>query len=59
MTQAVSLPLSRAPGPTPVLELAGVVKEYSGDPPVLALAGVDLRIAAGELAAIVGPSGSG
>jgi putative ABC transport system ATP-binding protein len=43
----------------PVLELAGVAKEYSGDPPVVALAGVDLRIGAGELAAIVGPSGSG
>ncbi len=43
----------------PVLELAGVVKEYPGDPPVTALAGVDLRIGAGELAAIIGPSGSG
>jgi putative ABC transport system ATP-binding protein len=43
----------------PVLELAGAVKEYPGDPPVLALAGVDLRIVAGELAAIIGPSGSG
>jgi putative ABC transport system ATP-binding protein len=44
---------------TPVLELAGVVKQYRGDPPVLALAGVDLRIGQGELAAIIGPSGSG
>ena len=43
----------------PVLELEGVVKEYPGDPPVAALAGVDLRIGAGELAAIIGPSGSG
>jgi putative ABC transport system ATP-binding protein len=42
-----------------VLELAGVVKEYPGDPPVAALAGVDLRVGQGELAAIVGPSGSG
>jgi putative ABC transport system ATP-binding protein len=43
----------------PVLELADVIKEYPGDPPVAALAGVDLRIGAGELAAIIGPSGSG
>jgi putative ABC transport system ATP-binding protein len=46
-------------GPAPVLELAGVVKTYPGDPPVTALAGVDLLISEGELAAIVGPSGSG
>jgi putative ABC transport system ATP-binding protein len=46
-------------GPAPVLELAGVVKQYPGEPPVTALAGVDLRIGQGELAAIIGPSGSG
>ncbi len=45
--------------PAPVLELAGVVREYAGDPPVTALAGVDLRIGQGELVAIIGPSGSG
>jgi putative ABC transport system ATP-binding protein len=43
----------------PVLELVDVVKEYPGDPPVVALAGVSLAIEEGELLAIVGPSGSG
>jgi putative ABC transport system ATP-binding protein len=43
----------------PVLELAGVTRQYPGDPPVTALTGIDLRVGAGELAAIVGPSGSG
>jgi len=42
-----------------VLELAGVTKIYPGEPPVVALAGVDLAVRAGELAAVVGPSGSG
>jgi putative ABC transport system ATP-binding protein len=59
MTQTVPFPARPAAGPAPVLELAGVVKQYPGVPPVVALAGVDLRISAGELAAIVGPSGSG
>jgi putative ABC transport system ATP-binding protein len=52
-------PAATPAGPPPVLELAGVIKEYPGDPPVTALAGVDLRIDQGELAAIIGPSGSG
>jgi putative ABC transport system ATP-binding protein len=59
VTQTIAFPARRPAGAPPVLELAGVVKQYPGDPPVTALAGVYLRIGAGELAAIVGPSGSG
>jgi putative ABC transport system ATP-binding protein len=62
VTQTVpawGVPAAASASPPPVLELAGVIKEYPGDPPVTALAGVDLRINQGELAAIIGPSGSG
>jgi putative ABC transport system ATP-binding protein len=52
---ALTIPRTAVP---PVLELAGVGKSY-GDPPLHVLADVDLRIARGELVAIVGPSGSG
>jgi putative ABC transport system ATP-binding protein len=61
VTQTVPAWGATAAGPTgpPVLELTEVIKEYPGDPPVTALAGVDLAICQGELAAIIGPSGSG
>ena len=59
MTQAAPIPAGNATGLAPVLEMVNVVKQYPGDPPVTALARVDLRIGQGELAAVVGPSGSG
>jgi putative ABC transport system ATP-binding protein len=43
----------------PVLELQQTSKVYPGQPPVRALAGVSLAVAAGELVAVAGPSGSG
>lgn len=42
----------------PVIVLDDVYRAY-GDPPVLACAGVSLRVHPGEFVAIVGPSGSG
>ncbi len=59
MTVTVPVGLGEGASPAPVLELIDVAKEYPGDPPVVALAGVDLRIDRGGLVAIVGPSGSG
>ena len=46
-------------GGAAVLEMDGVVKRYPGQPPVEALAGIDLTVRAGEFVVIVGPSGSG
>jgi putative ABC transport system ATP-binding protein len=59
LTLTVPAPPDSAAPDQPALELTDVVKEYPGDPPVAALAGVSLRIQTRELVAIVGPSGSG
>lgn len=59
MTVAAAHIVEPSGEPAPVLELVDVAKEYPGDPPVVAIAGVSLRVDAGELVGIVGPSGSG
>jgi putative ABC transport system ATP-binding protein len=51
-------PLAASTARHPLISLDDVRRSY-GEPPVLACAGVTLRIMPGELVAIVGPSGSG
>ncbi|MFI5226747.1 MAG: ABC transporter ATP-binding protein [Candidatus Limnocylindrales bacterium] len=58
MTGPLSDALPRTPAST-VLSLERVVKTYPGEPPTVALAGVDLEVRLGEFVAVVGPSGSG
>ncbi|MHB8450748.1 MAG: ABC transporter ATP-binding protein [Mycobacteriales bacterium] len=59
MTLTIPVPVGEVAPRAPVVDLIDVVKTYPTDPPVVALAGVNLRISEGELVAIVGPSGSG
>ena len=44
---------------TYVIELAGVGRAFPTDPPVTALAGIDLRVRPRDYLAVIGPSGSG
>ena len=43
----------------PAIRLHGLRKEFAGTPPVVAVDGADLQIAAGEFFSMLGPSGSG
>lgn len=45
--------------PTPIVELVDVCKSFTGARKVSAVAGVNLRVARGDLVSVVGPSGSG
>ncbi len=59
VTDGNDIAIDGAGKPVPVLDVDGVTKTYSGQPPVQALREVDLTIGQGELVGVVGPSGSG
>ena len=58
-TRTSEPPARPGPGVGLVLELQHVTKIYPGSPPVHALRGVTLAVAAGDLVGVLGPSGSG
>jgi len=43
----------------PPLSLSGVVKRFPGEPPVTAVAGIDLEVGHGEILGLLGPNGAG
>ncbi len=43
----------------PILQISNLKKDYPGNPPVHALQGIDLEVAASSFVVITGPSGSG
>jgi ABC-2 type transport system ATP-binding protein len=45
--------------PAPPLSLTGVVKRFAGDPPVTAVAGIDLEVGHREVLGLLGPNGAG
>jgi putative ABC transport system ATP-binding protein len=58
-TELAGTGIGRIGSHTVMIELKGISKRFSGKREVIALDGVDLKIARGELVSIVGPSGSG
>ena len=45
--------------PAPPLSLTGVVKHFPGQPPVIAVAGIDLEVGRREILGLLGPNGAG
>jgi ABC-2 type transport system ATP-binding protein len=43
----------------PPLSLSGVVKRFPGEPPITAVAGIDLEVGHGEILGLLGPNGAG
>jgi ABC-2 type transport system ATP-binding protein len=43
----------------PPLSLSGVVKRFPGEPPITAVAGIDLDVGHGEILGLLGPNGAG